>query len=213
MCHGRARAAVSRHAVRDGCSGCAIRPPNPAQLNERTQCPVYRAPLLVAFLAGGAVGLAAHESGHLLLHGVLRRRSGLRQGRVPRHPVLRDHPQRICRRARSSRSSAGFWVQQATNEWLLTPRPHLRDERAPFAKGVFAFNVLASVALCRRGVRAHRTDRARHARHGDVVANRRAVDRRVSCSPASSIRWRYFHPDARWAVWASRAVKVGGVLF
>ena len=43
-------------------------------------------------------------------------------------------------------SSAGFWVQHGTSEWLLTTRPNLRSERAPFAKGVLAWNVLASVA-------------------------------------------------------------------
>jgi len=43
-------------------------------------------------------------------------------------------------------SSAGFWVQNAGNEWLLTRRPDLHSQDAPMKKGVFAFNVLASVA-------------------------------------------------------------------
>ena len=37
-------------------------------------------------------------------------------------------------------------MQRAESEWLLTRRPRLRHERAPFAKGVLAFDVLASVA-------------------------------------------------------------------
>ena len=43
-------------------------------------------------------------------------------------------------------SSAGFWVQHATSEWLLTRHPHLRREHAPFRKGLLAWNVLASAA-------------------------------------------------------------------
>lgn len=43
-------------------------------------------------------------------------------------------------------SAAGFWVQHASREWLLTRRPGLRHQRAPLAKGLLAFNVLASVA-------------------------------------------------------------------
>ena len=35
-------------------------------------------------------------------------------------------------------------MQQGTNEWLLTKRPRLRYEHAPFVKGVFTFNVGAS---------------------------------------------------------------------
>jgi hypothetical protein len=30
--------------------------------------------------------------------------------------------------------------------------------------------------------------------------------------PAVLDGWRYFQPDARWAVWASRAAKIGAVL-
>jgi hypothetical protein len=30
--------------------------------------------------------------------------------------------------------------------------------------------------------------------------------------PAVLDAWRYLHPDATWATWVSRAVKIGGVL-
>ena len=30
--------------------------------------------------------------------------------------------------------------------------------------------------------------------------------------PAVLDAWRYFDPDAKWAVWVSRAMKIGGVL-
>ena len=31
-------------------------------------------------------------------------------------------------------------------------------------------------------------------------------------APAVLDAYRYFHPDARWAAWASRGVKIGSVL-
>ena len=108
--------------------------------------------------------------------------------------------------------SAGFWVQEATNEWILTRRPNLRRETAPVLKGVVAFNVLASVSYAG----------AAFARTGPVERDTRGM--------ADALRWkepyvgllillpaildavRYFDPGARWAVWGSRASKVGGVL-
>ena len=108
--------------------------------------------------------------------------------------------------------SAGFWVQEATNEVLLSRRPNLRRERAPFTKGVFAFNVLASVSYAG----------AAFARTGPVERDTRGM--------ADAIRWkepyvgllillpaildvvRFYDPDARWATWGSRAAKLGGVV-
>ena len=43
-------------------------------------------------------------------------------------------------------SSAGFWMQHLGNEILLTRHPGLRADHAPGRKGLFAFNVLTSVA-------------------------------------------------------------------
>jgi hypothetical protein len=34
----------------------------------------------------------------------------------------------------------------------------------------------------------------------------------IILAPAVLDAWRYLDPDARWAVWVSRAVKIGGVL-
>ena len=68
-------------------------------------------------------------------------------------------------------SSAGFWVQHGTNEWLLTRRPNLRRERAPFAKGVLAFNVLASMAYAGAALARTGPYRARYARDRLVGAD------------------------------------------
>lgn len=106
-------------------------------------------------------------------------------------------------------SSAGFWVQHATNEWLLTKRPDLRREPAPFAKGVFAFNVLTSMAYS--GAAFARTGPFERDTRGMADAAR--MDERwvgaMVLAPAVLDTWRYFRPDSKLAVWLSRGAKVG----
>ena len=103
-------------------------------------------------------------------------------------------------------------MQHATNEWLLTKRPRLRSEKAPFTKGVFAFNVLASAAY----------SGAAFARSGPVERDTRGMaassgtDERwigaLILAPAVFDTWRYYDPDAKLPIWLSRAAKVAGVL-
>jgi hypothetical protein len=167
----------------------------------------------VKFLAGGAVGLAAHESGHLLFDGLFDAHPGVKKVSfhgVPFFAITHDND--LSPRREFVIDSAGFWVQEATNELLLTRRPGLRHDRAPFTKGVFAFNVLASIGYAG----------AAFARTGPVERDTRGM--------ADAIRWkepyvgllilipavldivRYYDPDARWAAWGSRAAKIGGVV-
>ena len=106
-------------------------------------------------------------------------------------------------------SSAGFWVQDAENEWLLTHRRGLRHEHAPFAKGMFAFNVVASVAYA--GAAFGKTGPEERDTRG-IASSARLDERWVGAlvlAPAVLDAWRYFHPDARWPRWASRGVKIG----
>jgi hypothetical protein len=108
-------------------------------------------------------------------------------------------------------SSAGFWVQAATDEWILSAHPDLRHEDAPFLKGALAFSVLTSagysaIAFARVGP-AERDTRS--------IATAARVDERtigaMILAPAVFDAIRYCKPGARWAVWASRVVKVGSV--
>ena len=56
-------------------------------------------------------------------------------------------------------SSAGFWVQHAGSEYLLSRRPNLRGEHAPVAKGLLAFNVLTSVMYAGAAFVEHQAQR------------------------------------------------------
>lgn len=165
------------------------------------------------FLAGAAVGLAAHEGGHLLFDGIFDANPGLKKVSFHGIPFFAiTHDSGLSPRREFVIDSAGFWVQEATNELILTRRPNLRHERAPFLKGLVAFNVGASIAYAG----------AAFARTGPVERDTRGM--------ADSLRWkepwvgvlilipavldliRFYHPDQKWAAWGSRAAKVGGVV-
>lgn len=163
-------------------------------------------------MGGAALALAAHEGGHLLFNVVFDADPGLRRVDFQGIPFFAlTHRSGLSARREFTISSAGFWVQHASNEWLLTSRPRLRHERAPLLKGIFAFNVLASVAYSgaafARGGPFERDTRGMAASLG---VNERRVGALVLV-PAVLDTWRYFEPDAKIPVWLSRAVKVGAV--
>jgi hypothetical protein len=167
---------------------------------------------VAGFLAGGAVGLVAHEGGHLLFDGIFNAHPGIEKVSFHGIPFFAITHEPVSPRDEFIIDSAGFWVQHLGSEIVLSRRPNLRYEHAPFQKGLLAFNVLTS------GVYAG----AAFARTGPVERDTRGM--------ADALRWkepwvgalilvpaildavRYFHPDARWAAWGSRGAKVGMVL-
>jgi hypothetical protein len=166
-----------------------------------------------SFLAGALAGLAAHEGGHLLMNVVLDADPGI-EGvdfhgipffAITHRPDLSANEEYIV-------SAAGFWVQHATNEWMLTRHPSLRSERAPFKKGLFAFNVIASFAYA--GAAFARTGPDQRDTRGMAVAS--SMDERwigaFVLAPAALDLWRYYDPGAKLPVWLSRAAKVAVVL-
>lgn len=164
------------------------------------------------FVAGGALGLGLHESGHLLMASVLDADPGLKKvsfGPIPFFAI--SHSDTTPGREYAI-SAAGFWLQHASSEWLLSRRPGLRHERAPLAKGLLAFNILASVAYAT----------AAFGTFGPYERDTRAMADSSSMSepwvgamilgPAALDTWRYVKPESRWAAWTSRALKVGAVV-
>lgn len=170
---------------------------------------------VLTFLAGGAAGLAMHESGHVVLDLAMGVPPGLKKvtfGPIPFFAITHDPVSPVREFAISS---AGFWVQEGVNELLLTPRRSegaLRDQDAPFRKGIAAFNVLASVAYATAAF-AETGPLERDTRGMAVSANisERAIGG-VILVPAVLDAVRYYRPDAEWPKWASRAAKVGGAL-
>jgi hypothetical protein len=167
----------------------------------------------VEFLAGGALAFVTHEGGHLIVDGIFDagpRIEGIHFGPVPFFAIA--HRPDLSPRREFTVSSAGFWTQEATSEWLLTQHPDLRHERAAFKKGMLAFDVLTSVGY---GVvafaKAGPFERDTRGMADAIGVDERAIGAMV-IAPAALDAYRYFQPHARWAVWASRAAKVGSVL-
>jgi hypothetical protein len=165
------------------------------------------------FLAGGAVGLAAHETGHLIFDGIFNANPGIKKVDFHGIPFFAiTHDAGLTPRKEFIIDSAGFWVQEATNEILLSRRPNLRDEHAPFTKGVFAFNVLASVAYA--GAAFARTGPYERDTRGmaDALGWKEPYVGLLILAPAILDIIRYYQPDARWATWGSRGAKAFGVV-
>jgi hypothetical protein len=192
-------------------------------INERACCLVLLAALatprtataqkaLGPFLAGAAVGLGAHEAGHLLLDAIVGADVELKKVNAGPFPFFAITHQPVTPGREFAISSAGFWVQHSTDELILTRRPYLRGEHAPFLKGLVAFNVLTSIgysvaAFAQRGPDERDT-------RGMAFSAR--VDEpwigATILAPALLDGARYYKPDVAWLKWASRAAKVGGAL-
>lgn len=167
---------------------------------------------LAQFLAGGALGLGLHESAHAVTASIVDANPGVKKvsfGPIPFFAITHDE---VSPAREYVISASGFWMQHAVDEWLLTTRPHLRQEHAPLAKGVLAFNILASVAY----------STAAFGTFGPYERDTRAMADALDVSepwvgatilaPAALDAWRYFKPESRWAAWTSRAAKLGAVL-
>lgn len=172
-----------------------------------------RAQATVRFAGGAAVGLLAHEAGHVTVDLIFGADPHLKRVDFHGIPFFAIAPRAdVSRRERFTIASAGFWVQHAGSEWILTRRPSLRRERAPFAKGVLAFNVVASAAYA--GAAFARTGPLERDTSGMAEAGRmpEPVVGALVLAPALLDAWRYYHPESKWAAWTSRGVKAGLVL-
>jgi hypothetical protein len=168
---------------------------------------------LGSFLAGAAAGLGAHESGHLLFDRLFDAHPGIKKVSFHGLPFFAiTHASGLPARREFVIDSAGFWVQEATNEFILARRPTLRREHAPFVKGVFAFNVIASAAYA--GAAFARTGPVERDTRGmaDALRWKEPFVGVLILIPAVLDAFRFYHPDARWAAWGSRAAKTGSVV-
>lgn len=164
------------------------------------------------FLGGAAVALAAHETGHLIFDAAFGASPGLKKVSFAGIPFFAITHDAVTPTRELIISSAGFWVQHATDELLLSRDPHLRDRRSPFVDGVLAFNVLTSVGYAAAAF-AHAGPLERDTRGIAVSADvPEAVVGGFVLAPAVLDAWRFYRPEDRWAKWGSRAAKIAGVL-
>jgi hypothetical protein len=168
---------------------------------------------IVKFLAGGVLGLGLHESGHLIFDLAFEADPTIKRVQFGPFPFFAvSHRGDLPPRQEFAISSAGFWMQEGTSEWLLTTRPDIRHEHAPLAEGLLAFNVLNSVGYA--AVAAFKA--GPYERDTGGMARSIRVDERaiavIIIVPAILDAYRYFKPEAKWAIWTSRLLKIGSVL-
>lgn len=179
------------------------------------KAPARRAAVALAFLGGAATALAAHEASHLLFDGVFEAHPGVKRVDYAGIPFFAITHQPVSRRREYVISAAGLWTQHAIDEWLLSTRPNLRRERAPFVKGMLAFNIVAGLAYSAAAVTRtgppERDTRGMAQSVGPSGINERWIGVLVF-APAALDAYRYLAPHARWATWTSRALKAGTIL-
>ena len=166
--------------------------------------------LVVKFLAGGLTGLAVHESGHVMTGALFGAHPGTERISYAGIPFFAVTHEPVSRTREFIISSAGLWMQHAGSEVILSKRPNIRKESAPFLKGMLAFNtatsaVYATAAFGKLGPPQRDT-------LGMAVSLGQRGWREPSVgvfilTPAALDVYRYFRPDQKWAVWASRGSK------
>jgi hypothetical protein len=175
---------------------------------------------------GFVTGFLAHESGHLAVNLML--------GNVPAFegllvfgfiPFFAITPRIDCQgevctkndgeifaagpRGKYAIVSAGFNVQHLTDEVLLSRRPNLRYEDAPYQKGVLLFNVFLSCMYAAGSLTGLQDP------HGDMAGMARLTNVHyvplsfALLAPAAFDTIRYFLPKtSRWSAWVSRGTKL-----
>jgi hypothetical protein len=184
------------------------------------------------FVGGAVTALAAHESCHLLANWVTGNQPSFEPvsflGFIPYFAIV---PSIRCRNGDCHKRNgehywagrpglytivtAGLQCQHYEDEVILTRRPELRMDSAPFRKGMLAFNTLLSIGYVLAnwtGVEPVDGDIA--GIHRDGGAPRLLLSSMVLGIAVVDIA-RYYYPRARWLAWLNRVAKVSvtGIAF
>lgn len=163
-------------------------------------------------LLGGGAGLVLHEAGHLIADWAFEEKVVVKKVDYKGIPFFAlSHAHDLSPRREYVVSSAGFWSQYLYSEQILTHHPNLKKEQSPFRKGMLTFHVVTS--LMYSGAAFGKTGPVERDTRGmadSIKINERWLGVLI-LAPALLDTYRYFHPDARWAAWTSRGVKMGSV--
>ena len=103
-----------------------------------------------AFVGGAAVGFGAPELGHGSFDLVFDADPGIKKVSFKGIPFFAiTHANQLSPRREYTVAASGLWIQNGLNEWILSRRPSIRQEHAPFQKGVLAMNVLTATVYLR----------------------------------------------------------------
>ncbi len=168
---------------------------------------------LPAFLGGGLAALAIHESGHYGMDLALGTDPYVKRVDTAGIPFFAvTYRKAVTPRQEYAIATAGFWMQHAMAEAILAKYPRVWQEAPPAVKGAFAFHLVTSLvyayaALAKSG--PPERDTLGMAR--GLGIHERWVGAAVLL-PAALDLYRSLHPEARWATWTSRGVKISFVV-
>ena len=186
-----------------------------------------------AIFAGGAfTALAAHETCHLVANLATGNRPTFEPvtflGFIPYFAIV---PSIRCRGGDCTKRdgehygagrpglytivSAGIQCQHYEDEVILTRRPGLRMDDAPFRKGMLALNTLLSIGyVLANWTGVEPTDGDIRGIHRDGGAPRLLLGSMIFGIAAVDIA-RYYYPHVRWLAWLNRVAKVSvtGIAF
>jgi len=205
---GRARTAVIGVLAAAVATAAAAQPTSaaPAPPNEN------RGVDLVKFLGGGLLGFGLHETAHVIFDELFDAQPHLKSvhfGPIPFFAIT--HRSDLSSRREFMVSSAGFWMQEGLNEWLLARRPPIRDQRTGLMKGLLAFNILNSVGYALVAfAEAGPPERDTRGMAASIHVPEPIIGA-VVLAPAVLDGYRYFTRSSGWAAWTSRGVKVASV--
>ena len=160
-------------------------------------------------LLGAGAGFVTHESGHLILDGVL----GTEPTFVPTYlgpfPFFAIQPSHIRNnQQRYAIAQAGFMMEGIYSELILGLDPHLREHHHPFLKGMLGFHIVLDIGYAVTGL----------ANVGPAQSDVNTMARGLGVPPwaiglmlivpALTDTYRYFVPDSRWAPWVSLGGKL-----
>jgi hypothetical protein len=184
------------------------------------------------FVGGAVTALAAHESCHLMANLAMGNRPGFEPvtflGFIPYFAIV---PSIRCQNGTCTKSngehfgpgrpglytivSAGIQCQHYEDEIILSQRPGLRMDQAPFRKGMLTFNTLLSIGyVLANWMGVEPTDGDIRGIHRDGGAPRFLLSSMILGIAAVDIA-RYYYPHARWLAWLNRMAKISvtGIAF
>jgi len=168
------------------------------------------------FFEGAFAAFAGHESGHLVANyamGTDPYLKGVHYGPVPFFTI--EPGRELTRHEHGITAAAGFNAQNLIDEWLLTSHPNLSRENEPFLKGLASFSFWLTVGYAATAF----AGTGPNERDTKGMADALGWDERwvgaMILVPVALDTYRYKHPEAKWAVTASRLSKLAmiGVSF
>jgi hypothetical protein len=165
-----------------------------------------------AFLGGALAGLVFHEAGHYAMDLALGTDPYIKSVNTSGIPFFAvTYRKAVTPRQEYAIASAGFLVQYSMAEVILAKYPHVWQEAPTAVKGAFAFHLVTSLiyaygALAKSGP----SERDTLGMANGLDISERWVGLAVLI-PAALDLYRSFYPNATWATWTSRGVKIGFV--